>query len=229
MLRHAARTPPSFRALTLNRYVAPGRRLLMVHSRSGPWYTSDTTSSGSVISTLYSETGQPLSDGGTSRKKSQNTLVTYGHMPGRLIFYFTYHRNTYIYIYTCVCIDIYMHSKEKHLLDTGIYHVFWKMCIFWQFSVMSMAQVLCKIKVSNGLCALYCGSGFKCHPKSSICSNSRFWEKSYIRSSKMLLLRQYCKGIKKILNHTVVLQYRAAVADEKLRFWLAQTSPAFAL
>lgn len=67
MVQHTAHTPPSFRALTLNRYVAPGRRLLTVHSRSGPWYTSETTSSGSVISTLYSEMGQPLSDVGTSK------------------------------------------------------------------------------------------------------------------------------------------------------------------
>lgn len=57
-----------------------------MHSRSGPWYTSETTSSGSVISTLYSEMGQSLSDGGTSRKKTHNSLTTYGHMPGRLVF-----------------------------------------------------------------------------------------------------------------------------------------------
>lgn len=64
----SARTPPSFSARTRNLYVAPGRRLLTVHSSSGPWYTSETTSSGAVISTLYPETGQPLSDGGTSKR-----------------------------------------------------------------------------------------------------------------------------------------------------------------
>lgn len=37
-----------------------------MHSSSGPWYTSEATSSGSVISTLYSETSQPVSDAGTS-------------------------------------------------------------------------------------------------------------------------------------------------------------------
>lgn len=72
-------TPPSFRALTLKRYMVPGSRLPTVHSSSGPWYTSEATSSGSVISTLYSETSQPLSEAGTSGKGEcfsyQNTFV----------------------------------------------------------------------------------------------------------------------------------------------------------
>lgn len=59
-------TPPSFRARTLKRYTVPGSRLPTVHSSSGPWYTSEATSSGSVISTLYSETSQPLSEAGMS-------------------------------------------------------------------------------------------------------------------------------------------------------------------
>lgn len=106
-LQDAARTPPSFKALTLNRYVAPGRRLLTVHSRSGPWYTSETTSSGSVISTLYSETGQPLSDRGTSRKKSHDSFNNL-RTQARNCFYFTYQRNIYtcgkvIHIHTCIC------------------------------------------------------------------------------------------------------------------------------
>ena len=59
-------TPPSFRALTRKRYTVPGSRLPTVHWSSGPWYTSEATSSGSVISTLYSDTSQPLSEAGTS-------------------------------------------------------------------------------------------------------------------------------------------------------------------
>lgn len=114
-LRDAARTPPSFKALTLNRYVAPGRRLLTVHSRSGPWYTSETTSSGSVISTLYSETGQPLSDRGTSRKKSYNSLTILGHKPGTV---FTSHTRE---IYTRVeRLFIFTHvSVHTHNINGG--------------------------------------------------------------------------------------------------------------
>lgn len=83
-------TPPSFSALTLKRYTVPGSRLPTVHSSSDPWYTSEATASGSVISTLYSDTSQPLSDVGTSGNTEFlhfSTFMCFWLSKSHLIFY----------------------------------------------------------------------------------------------------------------------------------------------
>lgn len=59
------------------------------------------------------------------------------------------------------------------------------------------SNIFAKQQESNRLCVIYCGSGFKCHPNPSMCSNSSFWKKLYIGNTKMLLPSQYCKGMKK--------------------------------
>lgn len=75
-----------------------------MHSSSGPWYTSEATASGSVISTLYSETSQPLSDAGTSGDvKMVSSLSTLSTVSG-FLFLFKF----VLFLQLCVCVPARM-------------------------------------------------------------------------------------------------------------------------
>lgn len=81
---------------------------------------------------------------------------------------------------------------------------------------------------SHPWCHVFCSKAYVCytglqgHPKSSTCSKSNFLETSYIRSSKTHLLSQYCKGIKKILNHMVFLQLKDRYSNTADTLWSCQ-------